>query len=201
LCVDIDVESGRKKDGPLGSEVLGKVGGEGSSGDIVLYADGERVEYDSDVDPLLADARISTLRTFTNEGAGVYFTGSMLATGPDSKFKRTRDRELNDEASRALSAEGIRQILDTVRRKPGTYPVDAQPGDPGTIREADALTIESEGDTAVRNRIGPKANFIRLTVSRTDNLTGTVPRIIVEVLDLEGKPVVEGVQATQIFGG
>jgi hypothetical protein len=121
----------------------------------------------------------------------------MLATGPDSKFKRTRDRELNDEASRALSAEGIRQILDTVRRKPGTYPVDAQPGDPGTIREADALTIESEGDTAVRNRIGPKANFIRLTVSRT----GTVPRIIVEVLDLEGKPVVEGVQATQIFGG
>jgi Protein of unknown function (DUF2586) len=201
LCVDIDVESGRKKDGPLGAELLGNVGGEFSSGDITLYANGERVEFDSDADPLLADARISTLRTYAGEGAGVFITGSLLATGPDSKFKRTRDRELNDEASRALNTEGIRQILDSVRRNPGVYPVDAQPGDPGTIREADALSIESEGNTAVQNRIGPKANFIRLTVSRTDNLTGTVPRIIVETLDIEGKPVIEGVSATQIFGG
>jgi hypothetical protein len=201
LCVDIDVESGRKKDGPLGAELLGKVGGEFSSGDITLYANGERVEFDSDVDPLLADARISTLRTYAGEGAGVFFTGSLLATGPDSKFKRTRDRELNDEASRALNTNGIRLILDNVRRIPGVYPVDAQPGDPGTIREADALSIESEGNTAVQNRIGSKANFIRLTVSRTDNLTGTIPRIIVETLDIEGKPVIEGVRATQIFGG
>ena len=201
LCVDINVESGRKKDGPLGSEVLGKVGGEGSSGDITLYEDGERLEYDGDVDSTLPDARISTLRTFTNEGAGVYFTGSLLATGTASKFKRTRDRDLNDEASRALSSEGIRQLLDNVRRNPGDYPVDAQPGDPGTILEADALTIESEAKSAVEARIGSKANLLRITVSRTDNLTGTVPRIITETLEIEGQPVIEGVSATQIFKG
>jgi hypothetical protein len=201
LCVDINVESGRKKDGPLGSEVLGKVGGEGSSGDVTLYEDGERIEYDADVDSTLPDARISTLRTFTNEGAGVYFTGSMLATGPASKFKRTRDRDLNDEASRALSTEGIRQLLDNIRRNPGDYPADAQPGDPGTILEADALTIESEAKSAVEARIGSKANLLRITVSRTDNLTGTVPRIITETLEIEGQPVIEGVSATQIFNG
>lgn len=202
LCVEINVESGRKKDGPLGSEVNGKVGGEGSSGDITLYADGERLEYDADVDSTLPDARISTLRTFANEGSGVYFTGSMLATGSASKFKRTRDRELNDEASRALSSDGIRQLLDNVRRNPGDYPNNgAQPGDPGTILEADALTIESEAKTAVSQRIGSKANLLRITVSRTDNLTGTVPRIITETLEIEGQPVIEGVSATQIFNG
>lgn len=202
LCVEVNVESGRKKDGPLGSEVNGKVGGEGSSGDVTLYLDGERVEYDADVDSTLPDARISTLRTFTNEGSGVYFTGSMLATGPASKFKRTRDRELNDEASRALSSDGIRQLLDNVRRNPGDYPNDSvQPGDPGTILEADALTIESEAKTAVSQRIGSKANLLRITVSRTDNLTGTVPRIITETLEIEGQPVIEGVSATQIFNG
>jgi hypothetical protein len=201
LCVETNVESGRKKDGPLGSEVNGKVGGEGSSGDVVLYEDGERMEYDADVDATLPDARISTLRTFTNEGAGVFFTGSLLATGTASKFKRTRDRDLNDEASRALSTEGIRQLLDNVRRNPGDYPVDAQPGDPGTILEADALTLESEARTAVEQRIGSKANLLRITVSRTDNLTGTVPRIITETLEIEGQPVIEGVSATQIFNG
>jgi len=202
LCVEINVESGRKKDGPLGSEVNGKVGGEGSSGDVTLYEDGERLEYDADVDSTLPDARISTLRTFTNEGSGVYFTGSMLATGPASKFKRTRDRDLNDEASRALSSDGIRQLLDNVRRNPGDYPNESvQPGDPGTILEADALTIESEAKTAVSQRIGSKANLLRITVSRTDNLTGTVPRIITETLEIEGQPVIEGVSATQIFNG
>ena len=202
LCVEINVESGRKKDGPLGSEVNGKVGGETSSGDVTLYADSERLEYDADVDSTLPDARISTLRTFTNEGSGVYFTGSMLATGPASKFKRTRDRELNDEASRALSSDGIRQLLDNIRRNPGDYPNDSvQPGDPGTILEADALTIESEAKTAVQQRIGSKANLLRITVSRTDNLTGTVPRIITETLEIEGQPVIEGVSATQIFNG
>jgi hypothetical protein len=200
LCVDINVESGRVKDGPLGSEVNGNVGGETSSGDVVLYEDGTRVEYDADEDSTLPDVRISTLRTFTNGGAGVHFTGSMLATGPQSKFTRTRDRELNDEASRALSADGIRQLLDNIRRNPGDYPSEGvQPGDPGTILEADALTLESEARSAVNARMGSKANFIRLTVSRTDNLTGTVPRIIREVLELEGQPVIEGVSATQIF--
>jgi hypothetical protein len=196
------VESGRVKDGPLGSEVNGKVGGEGSSGDVVLYEDSDRVEYDAEEDSTLPDARISTLRNHTGYGTGVYFTGSMLATGPQSKFTRTRDRELNDEASRALSADGIRQLLDNIRRNPGEYSADGvQPGDPGTILEADALTIESEARSAVDARMGSKANFIRLTVGRTDNLTGTVPRIITEVLELEGQPVIEGVSATQIFNG
>jgi hypothetical protein len=67
--------------------------------------------------------------------------------------------------------------------------------------EADALTIESEAKTAVSQRIGSKANLLRITVSRTDNLTGTVPRIITETLEIEGQPVIEGVSATQIFNG
>ena len=89
-----------------------------------------------------------------------------------------------------------------MRRNPGDYPSEGvQPGDPGTILEADALTIESEARSAVNARMGSKANFIRLTVGRTDNLTGTVPRIITEVLEIEGQPVIEGVSATQIFNG
>jgi hypothetical protein len=203
LCVDINVESGRYKDGPLGSEVNGKVGGEGSSGDITLYEDGERVEYDADEDATLANARITVLRTFKNGGLGTYVNGSRMGTGAASKFTRTRDRELMDEGARALANEGFRQLLDNVRRNPGDYPTDpAQPGDPGTILEADALDIELNAKSAIKSRIGSKANSITMTVGRTDDLTGdNGPRLITEVCVVEGQPVIESVDVNLVFNG
>jgi len=203
LCVGINVESGRYKDGPLGSEVNGKVGGEGSSGDVTLYEDGERVEYDADADPTLANARITTLRTFKNGGLGTYVNGSRMGTGSASKFTRTRDRELMDEGARALANEGFRQLLDNVRRVPGNYPTDpAQPGDPGTILEADALDIELNARSAIKSRIGSKANSITMRVGRTDDLTGNNgPRIITEVCEVEGQPVIEQLDINLIFNG
>lgn len=203
LCVGVDIESGRFVDGPLGSEVKGKVGGEGSSGDVTLYENGERVEYDANTDATLANARITVLRTFDNGGTGTYVNGSRMGTGAASKFTRTRDRELMDEGARALANEGFRKILDTVRRNPGDYPTDpAQPGDPGTILEADALDIELQARSAVKSRIGSKANSVTLTVDRTNDLTGNNgPRIISEVCSVEGKPVIEQVSASLVFLG
>jgi len=203
LCVGINVESGRYKDGPLGSEVNGKVGGEGSSGDVTLYEDGERVEYDADADATLANARITVLRTFKNGGLGTYVNGSRMGTGSASKFTRTRDRELMDEGARALANEGFRQLLDNVRRVPGNYPTDpAQPGDPGTILEADALDIELNARSAIKSRIGSKANSITMRVGRTDDLTGNNgPRIITEVCEVEGQPVIEQLDINLIFNG
>lgn len=203
LCVGVNIESGRYKDGPLGSEVNGKVGGEGSSGDVTLYEDGERVEYDADADATLANARITVLRTFKNGGLGTYVNGSRMGTGSASKFTRTRDRELMDEGARALANEGFRQLLDNVRRVPGNYPTDpAQPGDPGTILEADALDIELNARSAIRSRIGSKANSITMRVGRTDDLTGNNgPRIITEVCEVEGQPVIEQLDIDLIFNG
>jgi len=203
LCVGINVESGRYKDGPLGSEVNGKVGGEGSSGDVTLYEDGERVEHDADADATLANARITVLRTFKNGGLGTYVNGSRMGTGSASKFTRTRDRELMDEGARALANEGFRQLLDNVRRVPGNYPTDpAQPGDPGTILEADALDIELNARSAIKSRIGSKANSITMRVGRTDDLTGNNgPRIITEVCEVEGQPVIEQLDIDLIFNG
>jgi len=203
LCVGVNIESGRYKDGPLGSEVNGKVGGEGSSGDVTLYEDGERVEYDADADATLANARITVLRTFKNGGLGTYVNGSRMGTGTASKFTRTRDRELMDEGARALANEGFRQLLDNVRRVPGNYPTDpAQPGDPGTILEADALDIELNARSAIRSRIGSKANSITMRVGRTDDLTGNNgPRIITEVCEVEGQPVIEQLDIDLIFNG
>lgn len=203
LCVGVNIESGRYKDGPLGSEVNGKVGGEGSSGDVTLYEDGERVEYDADADATLANARITVLRTFKNGGLGTYVNGSRMGTGSASKFTRTRDRELMDEGARALASEGFRQLLDNVRRNPGDYPTDpAQPGDPGTILEADALDIELNARSAIKSRIGSKANSITMRVGRTDDLTGNNgPRIITEVCEVEGQPVIEQLDINLIFNG
>jgi hypothetical protein len=203
LCVGVNIESGRYKDGPLGSEVNGKVGGEGSSGDVTLYEDGERVEHDADADATLANARITVLRTFKNGGLGTYVNGSRMGTGSASKFTRTRDRELMDEGARALANEGFRQLLDNVRRNPGNYPTDpAQPGDPGTILEADALDIELNARSAIKSRIGSKANSITMRVGRKDDLTGNSgPRIITEVCEVEGQPVIEQLDINLIFNG
>jgi hypothetical protein len=183
--------------------VNGKVGGEGSSGDVTLYDGGERVEHDADADATLANARITVLRTFKNGGLGAYVNGSRMGTGSASKFTRTRDRELMDEGARALANEGFRQLLDNVRRNPGDYPTDpAQPGDPGTILEADALDIELNARSAIKSRIGTKANSITMRVGRTDDLTGNSgPRIITEVCKVEGQPVIEQLDLNLIFNG
>lgn len=208
LCVNENVESGRKLDGPIGGEFRGKVGGETASGDVVLYEDGARVEYDAEVDSRLADARITVLRTFTGQGLGSFVNGSRLGTGPSSNFTRTRDRELNDIASRALDSEGIRNLLQNVRRNPGAYPTDvaAQPGDPGTILESEALNLEREMRTTVLGAVGSLASSVLVTLSRTDNLTGrsgatAVPRRITYTCEIDGQPVIEGVNIEQIFNG
>jgi len=126
-----------------------------------------------------------------------------MGTGTASKFTRTRDRELMDEGARALANEGFRQLLDNVRRVPGNYPTDpAQPGDPGTILEADALDIELNARSAIKSRIGSKANSITMRVGRTDDLTGNNgPRIITEVCEVEGQPVIEQLDINLIFNG
>lgn len=208
LCVNENVESGRKIDGPIGSEARGKVGGETASGDVTLYKNGGRVEYDAEKDSRLADARITVLRTFTNQGLGVFVNGSRLGTNAQSNFTRTRDRELNDIASRALDSEGIRNLLRNVRRNPGSYPTDvpAQPGDPGTILESEAQNLETEMASTVQGAIGTLASSVRVTLSRTDNLTGklgatAVPRRITYTCEIDGQPVIEGVDINQIFNG
>lgn len=208
LCVNENVESGRKIDGPIGGEFRGKVGGETSSGDVTLYEDGARVEYDAEQDSRLADARITVLRTFTGQGLGVFVNGSRLGTGPSSNFTRTRDRELNDIASRALNSEGVRNLLLNVRRNSGSYHTDvaAQPGDPGTILESDALNLEREMRSTVLGAVGSLASSVTVTLSRTDNLTGrlgatAVPRVVTYTCEIDGQPVIEGVNIEQIFNG
>lgn len=208
LCINENIESGQKLDGPIGSELGGNVGGETASGDVTLYEFGEQVEYDADVNSTLADARITVLRTFTQGGLGTFINGSRLGTGPSSKFTRTRDRELNDLASRAEYSQATRALLSTIRRNPGPYPTDipAQPGDPGTPLEADAINFENGMRKAVFGAIGPLANSISVVFDRTVNLTGVLgnvaaPREIKWTVTIEGVPVVEQSAVNQVFEG
>jgi len=208
LCVDENVESGQKNNGPIGSEIAGTIGGETAAGDVTLYENGERVEYDADVDSSLADARITVLRAFANGGLGAFINGSRLGTGTASRFTRTRDREVNDLVSRAAYAKAVSELLNNIRRNPGTYPVGipAQAGDPGTPLEADALTFKDEMETAIKGAVGRKANSIVVNFDKTVNLTGVLgntptPREIKWTVDVEGIPVVEQAAVQQNFLG
>ena len=208
LCVDENVESGQKNNGPIGSEIAGTIGGETAAGDVTLYENGERVEYDADVDSSLADARITVLRAFANGGLGAFINGSRLGTGTASRFTRTRDREVNDLVSRAAYAKAVSELLNNIRRNPGTYPVGipAQAGDPGTPLEADALTFKDEMETAIKGAVGRKASSIVVNFDKTVNLTGVLgntptPREIKWTVDVEGIPVVEQAAVQQNFLG
>ena len=68
--------------------------------------------------------------------------------------------------------------------------------------EADALDIELNARSAIKSRIGSKANSITMRVGRTDDLTGNNgPRIITEVCEVEGQPVIEQLDIDLIFNG
>lgn len=157
----IQVDPGRKLDGPLSEDVR------------IFDSTGRLAELNSNIRSALHSARFLTLRTYDRE-AGTYITrgNSMAAAG--SEFNRIAMRAVMDLASEVYQAVMLQQIENNLLANPLT---GAQPGVtsgeslvPGALAEADARIIDRELLTALRAVLVANGyvSAVRAQVSRTD---------------------------------
>lgn len=125
---------------------------------------GNPIAHNEYITPGLDAARFMTLCTYPEKGNRVYVTRANLMSPEGSDFYSWRLRRLMDVACETTS--GV--LIDEVSSTPATNP-------DGTILEGEALNIESQINSALRDAVldNGRATAAYATVNRTDNLMST----------------------------
>jgi len=154
----VQVDPGRKKDGPL-------------SGDVKIFNDaGLLVEHDSRVSSSLHEARFGTLRTFDRD-PGVYITrGNVMASPSSAEFNRIAMRAVMDLACEIYAAVMIEQIGNDLLANPMTAAAKGENVVPGSVAEHVAVILDDELTSALRSVLVANGYVgdVRGRVSRTD---------------------------------
>lgn len=156
----LQVDPGRRLDGPLGS-------------DVDLYdTKAQRVEHDARLSEVLHGARFLTLRTYADR-AGVFCTRGNLMSAENSDFNRIANRAVMDLAATVFHAVMLEQLENHLAVNPA---VGGAPGaTPGALREPDCRKIDREIESALEARLVSHGfvSAVQVRVSRTDPFLST----------------------------
>lgn len=154
------VDPGRRLDGSLGS-------------DVRIHDDnGQRVEHDARISPVLHAARYLTLRTYARR-AGVFVTRGNLMAEEGSDFNRIPYRSVMDLAAEVFHDAMEEQLENYFATNPAVGgPAGATPG---TLRETDARRLDREIGFAINQQVIERgyAVAVQVRVSRTDPFLST----------------------------
>lgn len=100
------------------------------------------------------------------------FMNDMISEIPADRYPRM------DVIDRIANSERIRGLVKSARVHAGVYPVDAQPGDPGTPFEEDVLVIEQEFKNLLAIELGHELPGFPVFMSRTSDMSGAVRTVV-----------------------